>query len=214
MTAILDRMLAERLYAQQTFEGAIATLLHDVVALHGAEFGDVQLPIGDELFIVAQHGLGSAFLKAFERVGCDDGSACGRALRERKTVVIPDVEVDPEYEQFRSEARAAGYRAVQTTPLFTSTGELMGMVSTLFAHVHQPTEIEMDTLRRYSMLAADYLQSLLKGTDLSLKAAEMHSALCTMLDLDEAEQPLDETLAADLRLNEERKPPSSGEQLT
>lgn len=212
MIAILDRMLAERLYAQQTFEGAIATILHDVVALHGAEFGDVQLPIGNELAIVAQIGLGAAFLKAFKRVGCDDGSACGRALRERKTVVIADVEVDPEYEQFRPDARAAGYRAVQTTPLFTSTGELIGMVSTLFAHVHKPTDIEMETLGRYSVCAADYLKKLLNGCEIDLKATEMHSALCTMLDLEYSEHL--ETLAADLTLDAESKSPSSGEQLT
>ena len=196
MIAIMDRMLAERLHAQQTFEGAVATLLHDVVALHGAEFGDVQLPIGDELVIVAQIGLGPAFLNAFKHVGCDDGSACGRALRERKTIVIPDVEVDPEYEQFRSDARTAGYRAVQTTPLFTSTGELIGMVSTLFAHVHEPTDIEMETLGRYSVCAADYLKALLKGTELDLKASEMHSALCIMLGPDNP-QPLG-SFAADL----------------
>ncbi len=213
MIALLDRMLTERLYAQQTFEGAIATLLHDVVALHGAEFGDVQLPIGDELVIVAQVGLGAAFLKAFKRVGCGDGSACGRALRERKTIVIPDVETDPEYEQFRADARAAGYRAVQTTPLFTSTVELIGMVSTLFAHVHTPTDIEMETLGRYSVCAADYLKKLLNGGELELKTTEMHSALCTMLDLEYAEH-LDDAAAADVISYGRSKPTSSGEQLT
>jgi putative methionine-R-sulfoxide reductase with GAF domain len=213
MIAILDKVLAERLYAQQTFEGAITTLLHDVVALHGAEFGDVQLPFDDELVIVAQVGLGAGFLKAFKRVGCDDGTACGRALRERKTIVIADVETDPEYEQFRPDARAAGYRAVQTTPLFTSTGELIGMVSTLFAHVHQPTDIEMETLQRYSVCAADYLKKLLTGTDLDMKAAEMHSALCTMLDLDDPEQQID-ILATSPRSKAGRKPPSSGEQVS
>ncbi len=208
MIALLDGMLTGRLYRQQTFEGAIATLLHDVVALHGAEFGDVQLPICDELAIVAQVGLGAAFLKAFKRVGCDDGSACGRALRERKTIVIPDVETDPEYEQFRADAKAAGYRAVQTTPLFTSTGELIGMVSTLFAHVHKPTDIEMETLGRYSVCAADYLKKLLNGRELDLKAAEMHSALCTTLGLDDPKQQA-EVRAADLPLKDERKSPNS-----
>jgi GAF domain-containing protein len=210
---MLDKMMLERLYAQQTFEGAIGTLLHDVVALHGAEFGDVQLPIGDELVIVAQQGLGAAFLKAFKRVGCDDGSACGRALREQTTIVIEDVEADPEYEQFRSDARAAGYRGVQTTPLFTSNGEFIGMVSTLFANVHRPTEIEMETLKRYAVCAADYLSNLLNGTELDLKATEMHSALCTMLDLENPDHEI-EILETDLPIENEAKPRNSSEQLT
>ena len=185
MVASLEKMMIDRLRTQPTFEAAIATLLSDVVALHGAEFGDVQLPIGDELVIVAQLGLGAAFLNAFKRVGCDDGSACGRALRERRTIVIADVESDPEYENFRPDARAAGYRSVQTTPLFTSNGELIGMVSTLFANVHEPTNIEMESLQKYSVTAADYLKRLSTGRILPAIAAEMHSRLCTDLGLDE-----------------------------
>ena len=177
--------MAERLYAEKTFEGAITRMLHDVVALHGAEFGDVQLPIDAELVIVAQTGLDASFLRAFMRVDRDDGSACGRALRERRTVVISDVECDPEYEAFRPDARKAGYRAVQTTPLFASDGNLIGMVSTLFARVHEPTPIEMETLMGYSVRAADYLQKLLKGATLRSKAAEMNSRLCAQFGLTE-----------------------------
>ncbi len=65
---VLTKIMLERLHQQQTFEGAVATLLHDVVALHGAEFGDVQLPVGDELVIVAQIGFGPDFLTPFKRV--------------------------------------------------------------------------------------------------------------------------------------------------
>ena len=41
--------LSKRLHATRTFEEAIATILDDIIALHGAEYGNVQLPIGDEL---------------------------------------------------------------------------------------------------------------------------------------------------------------------
>jgi GAF domain-containing protein len=177
-------MMMDRLVAQPTFEAAIATLLADVVALHGAEFGDVQLPIGDELVIVARFGLDADFVRAFRRVRSDDGSACGRALRARETVVIADVECDAEYAAFRPDARAAGYRSVQTTPLFTRDGELIGMVSTLFANVHEPTEIEIDALQKYSIAAADYLRSLLNGETVVGKAVDMHARLCDELGVD------------------------------
>ena len=179
--------MTERLYAQQTFEDAVATLLNDVIALHGAEFGDVQLPVGDELVIVAQSGFGPAFLQTFRRVGYADGSACGQALQERRTIVIPDVECDAGFEPFRAAARAAGFRAVQTTPLFTSGGDLMGMVSTHFAQAHRPTEIEMDTLQSYSVCAADYLKELLHGAPLAAKAADMHARLYADFGMDASE---------------------------
>jgi hypothetical protein len=74
--------LSKRLYAARTFEDAVDTILDDTIALLGAEYGDVQLPVGDELVIVAQRGLTQRFLRAFWRVSQSDGSACGRALRE------------------------------------------------------------------------------------------------------------------------------------
>src|SRR5262245_6783587 len=173
---MLEQM-TQRLEAQRSFEAAIETLLNDVVALHGAEYGDLQLLIGDELVLVAQRGLSASFLRAFRRITPADGCACGRALREGRTVVVADVTRDPDYAAFRDEAQAAGYRSVQSTPITTSRGRVLGMVSTLFANVHEPTPIELDTLTRYSRVAADYLETLLGAAPLAAKAERMHAAL-------------------------------------
>ena len=43
--------LDQRLKACSTFEAAVRTILADMVALHGAEFGNVQLAVGDKLVI-------------------------------------------------------------------------------------------------------------------------------------------------------------------
>ena len=77
----------------------------------------------------------------------------------------------------RDEAAAAGYRAVQSTPLTTSRGRVLGMVSTLFANVHEPTPIEMETLASYSRIAADFLEGLAGAETLAGRAQRMHAAL-------------------------------------
>src|SRR3954471_20405076 len=173
---MLEQMRS-RLRAKKTFETAIEGILDDVVALHGAEFGDVQLPIGNELVIVAQRGLTTKFLKAFERVRPSDGCACGRALKTGDPVVIRDVEEDLTYEPFRADAIQAGYRGVQSTPFLTKGGIFIAIVSTLFASPHTPTEIEMRTLKAYSYDAAAHLYSLLEGTKLADKAEQMRAKL-------------------------------------
>lgn len=165
--------MTQRLLQQRTFEGAVHAVLDDVIALHGAEYGNVQLLIGDELVIVAQRGLLPAFLQAFRRVKKDDGCACGRALRLRMSVIIPDVEKDAEFASFRSEAKTAGFRAVQSTPLFTRDGNLLGVVSTHFAHVHEPTAIEMKILKGYAGIAAEHAFALLGDVPLAAKAEQM-----------------------------------------
>src|SRR6266513_2379568 len=105
--------MTRRLVQNGTFDGAIQTVLDDVIALHGAEYGNLQLPIGEQLAIVAQRGLSADFLETFWRVGKDDGSACGRAWRLGGSVVIPDIERDAAFAVFRQGAKRAGFRALQ-----------------------------------------------------------------------------------------------------
>jgi GAF domain-containing protein len=169
---MLEQMV-RRLLKKRTFEEAVQTILDDVIALHGAEYGNMQLPIGDELVIAAQRSLSAAFVQTFRRVKRDDGCACGRALRFGASIVIPDVEKDPEFAAFLKDAKSAGFRAVQSTPLFTKDGNLLGLVSTHFAHVHRPTEIEMQALQEYGVLAAEQAYKLLGGVALAAKAAQM-----------------------------------------
>jgi GAF domain-containing protein len=172
---------SKRLYAARTFEEAVDTILDDTIALLGAEYGNVQLPIGDGLAIVAQRGLTDRFLKAFRRVSKSDGCACGRALQLHKTVVVSDVEKDADFAVFLKDARDAGFRAVQSTPFFTSDGLLLGMVSTHFASVHEPTSIELEILQSYSIVASEHVYRLLGNEMLGTKAKHMNDALYASL---------------------------------
>jgi GAF domain-containing protein len=169
--------MAHRLHASGTFEAAVNTILEDVMALHGAEYGNLQLSHAGDLIIVAQRMLPLDFVRQYGHIKPGDTSASGRALQQRASIVIPDVELDPGYSFWRAAARLARYRSIQSTPLITTGGEMLGVVSTLFANPHQPTGIEMETLNRYSVLASDHLSQLLRGHDVGQKAAEMRAAL-------------------------------------
>src|SRR6185312_2979187 len=140
---MLEQM-EHRLRASKTFEAATNTILDDVMALHGAEHGDLQLCCGGDLIIVAQRMLPLAFVKQFGHIKPGDTSASGRALRSRRSVVIPDVDREPSYKPWLGAARLGGYRSIQSTPLITSAGRMLGVVSTLFANPHEPTNIEME----------------------------------------------------------------------
>lgn len=174
---MLASQMTRRLLENRTFEGAIQTILDDVIALLGAEYGNIQLSIGDELALVAQRGLSADFLRTFRRVKKDDGSACGQALRLGGTVIIRDVEADLEFAAFRPDAKRAGFRSVQSTPIFTKDGNLMGMVSTHFVNVHEPSQLEMWTLKTYAVAAAEHLYQLLGDVPLAIKATQMSDEL-------------------------------------
>jgi GAF domain-containing protein len=153
---MLIAQMLRRLHNLSSFENAAHTVLDDAIALHGAELGNVQLKAGDDLVIVAQRGFKRPFLEFFRRVTTKDECACGRALRTGDTAIVPDIETDG-----RDALRAAKVKSVMTTPLLSSRGVIVGAVSAHFVRSHTPTLIEVQTLKSYSMAAADYLLELL-----------------------------------------------------
>jgi GAF domain-containing protein len=169
--------LHQRLKAQVTFRAAVETILADTVALHGAEFGNVQLAVGDKLVIVAAHGLRAPFLLAFREVRITDGCACGRAWQTGEQIIIADVNLDGPFAPFTEIAKEAGYRSVQSTPLIAQDGTRLGMVSTQFKNPYVPTGIEMAVCKTYCTRAADHLQALLDGSSLKAEAQRMHDTL-------------------------------------
>src|SRR5262249_34536276 len=110
------------------------------------------------LEIVVQRGFPPEFLERFYAVRAIDGSACARALKKRQRVVIEDVERDREFEPYRELAAAVGFRAVQSTPLLSRDGPLLGMLSTHFAAPGKISERDERLLDIYARHAADVIE--------------------------------------------------------
>jgi len=153
--------LTSRLWRARTLQEGLEEILGAVIGLLGADKGNVQLLSEGErrvLTIAAQKGFHKEFLDFFREVSAADDSACGRALRSGTRVIIEDVEADPGYAPFRAIARAAGYRAVVSTPLLGFDGAPLGAISTHFRAVHRPSEQELHRLDLYLRQATDFIQ--------------------------------------------------------
>jgi PAS domain S-box-containing protein len=149
-----------RLWSCHTLQDGFKEILKTVVELLGADQGHMQL-LDDKdgiLRIAAQLGFGPEFLRAFREVTLADNSAPGRALRWRARIVIEDIEADSPYESLRPMARAAGYRAVVSTPLIGPDGILVGMLSTYFKAAHRPTAPELGILDLFVRHACDFIR--------------------------------------------------------
>jgi signal transduction histidine kinase/CheY-like chemotaxis protein len=85
-------------------------------------------------------------------------------------MVIEDVEADAPYTPLRPIARAAGYRAVQSTPLIGREGAPLGMLSTHFRSPHRPGEQDLRRLDLYVRQAADFIERC--RTDEALRRAD------------------------------------------
>jgi GAF domain-containing protein len=152
---LLQPML-QRLMAAHELREILEVALRDVIALHGAERGNIQLVAPDgNLVIVAQRNLSLAFLSTFRRVAHGSGSVCERAMGSDEIVFVADVEEDRAFAPYLALARAEPFRSVLSTPLRTSQHELIGVLSVQSASRFTPTPLELDSIRRYSERLAD-----------------------------------------------------------
>jgi len=132
-------------------------ILEKGLQLTGTDLGNVQLMDWKSgyLTIAAQRGFADPFLEFFRVVKSDDGSACGRAVRHRRPVVIEDVLKDAEFAPCREIAVEAGFRAVQSTPLISRDGAFLGVLSTHFPRRHRPSECELQMLQALGEMAGN-----------------------------------------------------------
>jgi PAS domain S-box-containing protein len=154
--------LSSRLVSATNLTTALDDVLENAILTSGADFGSIQLynPESGALEIVAQRGFDQAFLDYFRTVRVDDGMACARAIQSGERVIIEDVHLDAAFEPHRRMAAAAGFRAVQSTPLKDAAGRVVGTLATHFQQPHRISEGIQHLLDLYARHAADFLQRL------------------------------------------------------
>ena len=168
-TNLVDATLLQRTSAQlidQENVGALyEAILDAAVEIMQSEFASMQLlyperGTGGELRLLSFRGFNAQAATFWEWVRADSESTCGEALRTGRRVIAPDVE-QCEF-MAASEDLATyletGIHAVQTTPLVSRSGQILGMISTHWLAPHHPSERELRTLDILVRQAADLME--------------------------------------------------------
>lgn len=146
---------------------ALQRILQEIVdsamEIGGADFGNIQLldlPTSD-LIIVAQRGFPKFWLEYWDRVSKGKWT-CGSAMQERKRIIVEDVENSPIFKgtEALEIQRQVGVRAIQSTPLFSQSGEAIGMFSTHYKKPGRPTEYSLRLLDLLAQLGADAIEQV------------------------------------------------------
>jgi PAS domain S-box-containing protein len=129
-------------------------ILDAAIGLMSADMASMQTfhPEQKELWLVAWKGFHPASAAFWERVRFNSSSTCGLALSAGCRVVVPDVETCDVIAGTADLVayRRSGIRAVQSTPLVSRSGQLLGMISTHWREPHQPAE---RALRLFDVIA-------------------------------------------------------------
>ena len=170
---ISEARLAAELHEMKLLQNVSAELVleDDIDALYGkileaakdllhADTATLQMSAdfdGGEQKLLAARGFDGQFEREWVRATSD--SICRMALQSRRRVVVPDVEACDFLANTIDLARylEAGIRAVQTTPLFSRGGKLVGMLSTYWRHPCTPPEQQLGLLDILTRQAADLI---------------------------------------------------------
>lgn len=142
-------------------------LLNAASVIMRSDFASMQMLDANrgELRLLAFSGFPADAAKFWEWVRPASGSTCGRAMETRQRVFVSDVEtckfmVGTEDLHFY---RRSKIRAVQSTPLLSRSGELLGMLSTHWRQPHTPAERELRLFDVLARQAADIIDRRQSG---------------------------------------------------
>jgi signal transduction histidine kinase/DNA-binding response OmpR family regulator len=147
---------------EASLDECLATILETAIELSGADKGNIQLlkPDSEALVIKVHRGFEAPFLEFFAEVDAHEASACGVAMACGRRIVVEDVASSEIFagQPSHEALLAAGVRAVYSTPLLSSSGKPMGMISVHFAAPHRPGEKELRYMDLLARQAGDYLE--------------------------------------------------------
>ena len=137
-------------------------ILDAAIGLMSSDMASLQVfhPERSELRLLAWRGFRPQSAAFWQWVRLDSRTSCGLASAAGSRVVVPDIETwdfvagTPDLDEFRR----CGIRAMQSTPLVSRSGELLGMISTHWRAPHHPAEFALRQLDVLGRQAADLIE--------------------------------------------------------
>lgn len=157
--------ISAELVREDGAEDLYQKIVEAAAALMGSDCASMQMlhperGICGELRLLASRGFTPQAAQFWEWVRADSESSCGMALRTRQRAIASDVEscdfmagTDD-----RTTYLQAGIRAVQSTPLLSRSGRLLGMISTHWRKPYDPPERDLQRLDVLARQAADLIE--------------------------------------------------------
>ena len=136
-------------------------ILDTAMSIMQADFACIHIlsPGKRLLRLLGHRGLNPRAAQFWARVGPDSVSSYAMALGIQERIIVPDVLASGAL-QGSQDLRIFvqnGIRAVQTTPLISRSGKLLGMLSTHWRECHDPTNHELRALDLLARQAADLI---------------------------------------------------------
>ncbi len=150
-----------RFVRQEDLRNIYTETLDAALAITHADKGNIQLWDKDArgLKILAQQGFKESFLRHFACITEERGS-CGQAYRNLRRIIVEDIATSPIFigtPDLKILLRE-GIKAVQATPLISSSGKVVGILSTHYTAPHTFMDNELGMLDLLAQSVADSIE--------------------------------------------------------
>jgi PAS domain S-box-containing protein len=165
------QQISTRMMEAKNFPRLLDEILAVGIEITGADMGNIQLLEDGVLKIAAQRGFGPAFLEFFNSTTAG-AAACGTAMERGERVIVEDVASSPIFGGTPALAvmLGGGALSVQSTPLITRRGEVLGVLSTHYRTRHRPADRDFRLLDILARQTADLIER--KRAETALLASE------------------------------------------
>jgi signal transduction histidine kinase/ActR/RegA family two-component response regulator len=200
--------LSTRLVQTGELQALLREILSAAADLTGTDKGNIQFfdPDSGRLRIAVHQGLGQRLVEHFADTGWI--ATCEAAAQKHERVIVEDVaaliqlagtvELDIVLED--------GIRAIQSTPIVSRDGRLLGMLNNHYRERHRPADHELRYLDLLARMAADFVERCRTEAALQAKQRELeaelyasrrlHEIAARMVEAQDFEGLLEETLDA------------------
>jgi two-component sensor histidine kinase len=145
--------ISSELLGERQVEGLYKKIVDAAASIMHSDFASMQLycPDRGELWLLAYRGFDRKAVNFWQRVTPNGATPCANALALGQRVIVADIAQDAsvfgeDLEMFHH----AGIRSMQSTPLRSRAGEVLGMIST---HWRAPDRLQEQELQHLDILA-------------------------------------------------------------
>ena len=130
-------------------------LASSLEAIHGEDFHAVILLLEEgRPRHAAAPSLPEGFVRAIEGLSLDpESGSCTAALLRGEPLVVADMDTDPSWAECRDLVRSAGLRSCWSEPIVAADGQVLGAFALFHERPLQPTERQLDSLRKAAHVA-------------------------------------------------------------
>ena len=167
-----------KIISRSTFDlqAVLDTLAGSAVQLCEADQSVIRRRVGDTYPVAATYGFSPQQREHLERYPPkpDRGSAFGRAITEHRTVHIPDVLVDPEFQR-PDYSRATGIRAAVSAPLLRE-GVIVGALTVIRTRPQAFSQKQIELLETFADQAVIAIENVRLFDEIQDKSRQLAEA--------------------------------------